>query len=74
MNLNEKTQDNLTFMIKKMMEKLQIVNREAIQPDKFALDDYDDIKDLYEMVQSKSQISVSEMQAIIAELGQLRKS
>ncbi len=73
MNLEEKNRENLSFMIEDLANKLQVVNREAIKPENFELEDYEEIKDIYSMVKNKNNISVSEMQALIAELGRLRK-
>ncbi|SDG96830.1 Uncharacterized protein YfkK, UPF0435 family [Alteribacillus persepolensis] len=74
MNLEEKSQENLQFMVGEITAKLQVVNKAAMESNSFDLNNYEEIKDLYEMVQSKNQFSVSEMDAIISELGKLKKS
>ncbi|RSL31393.1 DUF1128 domain-containing protein [Salibacterium salarium] len=73
MNLEEQTQENLNFMVEEIAKKLQVVNSSAIQPENFDLNQYDDIKDLYDMLDNKDKVSVSEMDAIISELGKLKK-
>jgi uncharacterized protein YfkK (UPF0435 family) len=44
-----------------------------MQPEHYDVDQYHEIKEIYDMVDSKNNISVSEMQAIVSELGHLRK-
>ncbi|RSL31261.1 DUF1128 domain-containing protein [Salibacterium salarium] len=73
MSLEEKNQENLDFMVEEIAKKLQVVNSSAIQPENFDLAQYDDIKELYEMMETKDKVSVSEMDAIISELGSLKK-
>ncbi|WP_199256812.1 DUF1128 domain-containing protein [Alteribacillus sp. YIM 98480] len=74
MSLEEKTQENLSFMVEEITQKLQVVNTAAMKGDSFDLKNYEDIKDIYEMVESKDHFSVSEMDAIVSELGKLKKS
>ncbi|WLR42499.1 DUF1128 domain-containing protein [Bacillus carboniphilus] len=73
MDLSQKSIENITIMIDKIVEKLNVLNMGVIKPESFDEDMYDDLKDLYEMVINKKQISPSEMQAIVEELGKLRK-
>lgn len=73
MNLSEKTKDNLTFMINEMLDKLQAVNRGVIKAEDYDIEDYEDVYDLYSMVVKKKNFSVSEIEAIVSELGNLRK-
>nr|WP_100399373.1 DUF1128 domain-containing protein [Bacillus sp. FJAT-44742] len=74
MNLETKNEENLAFMISEISNKLQVVNTGAFQPESFDIEQYNDIKDLYEMVTAKDNISVSEMDAIVSELGNLKKN
>nr|WP_175488345.1 DUF1128 domain-containing protein [Alteribacillus bidgolensis] len=74
MSLEEKTQENLSFMVEEITQKLQVVNTAVMKGDSFDLKNYEDIKDIYEMVESKEHFSVSEMDAIVSELGKLKKS
>ncbi|MFB5660597.1 DUF1128 domain-containing protein [Alteribacillus sp. HJP-4] len=73
MNLEEKSSENLAYMIDEIKTKLQVVNGAALKAENFDMDRYDDVKDLYEMVDSKQQFSVSELDAIVSELGGLMK-
>ncbi|KGX93196.1 hypothetical protein N781_12365 [Pontibacillus halophilus JSM 076056 = DSM 19796] len=74
MNLSEATQENLAFVINGLAEDLQVVNRSIMDAEDYDIRYYDQIKDLYDMVQMKGQLSVSEIQAVVGELGKYRKS
>ncbi|WP_252313831.1 DUF1128 domain-containing protein [Sinobaca sp. H24] len=74
MSLQEPTTENVHEMMDVMRMKLQIVNPAALDAENFDLNRYDEIKELYDMVSNKSKISVSEMDAIVSELGKLTKS
>lgn len=74
MSLQEPTTENVHEMMDVMRMKLQIVNPAALDAENFDLNHYDEIKELYDMVKNKSKISVSEMDAIVSELGKLTKS
>ncbi|MBU8907044.1 DUF1128 domain-containing protein [Desertibacillus haloalkaliphilus] len=73
MNLTEQSRENIEYMINEIIKKLQVVNAGAMKAESFDTDAYEDLKDIYEMVMSKSSFSVSEMDAIVSELGRLRK-
>lgn len=72
-DINEKTGESVQFMIDEIKTKLRMASADAIKPHHFSLDHYDDIRDIYELVMSKSRFSISEMEAIVSELGRLRK-
>lgn len=73
MNLSVKNEKNLAYMIEKIAEKLQMINASVIKAEHFSIDCYDELYELYSLITSKQQFSVSEIEAIIAELGYLRK-
>ncbi|MFC0473141.1 DUF1128 domain-containing protein [Halalkalibacter kiskunsagensis] len=73
MNLDVNTRDNIEFMLDEIKNKLQIVNAAALNSKSFDTDQYEDLRDIYEMIQKKSSFSVSELDAIVTELGKLRK-
>lgn len=73
MNLSEPSVENVTYMIETIKEKLRMVNVDAMKPENFNATEYDDLVYLYEMVKKRDTFSPSEMQAIAAELGNLRK-
>lgn len=73
MDLSVKTRDNIEFMLDEIKNKLQIVNASALNSQNFYTDKYEDLRDIYELVNRKSSFSVSELDAIVSELGRLRK-
>lgn len=74
MSLEQANQENLAYIINDMAEKLQVVNRSLMDPEDYDLAHYEEIKSLYDIVQMKGQLSVSEIQAFVQELGQFRKA
>lgn len=73
MNLTQPSTENVTFIIKGIKDKLRMVNADAMKPEHFNTDNYEDLVFLYKMVMKRNTFSPSEMQAIVAELGSLRK-
>lgn len=60
-------------MIEQIKEKLKVLNFDAIKPHHFDEQLYDELRDIHDMVMKKQSFSPSEMQAIVEELGNLRK-
>jgi len=73
LNLTQPSTENVTFIIKGIKDKLRMVNADAMKPEHFNTDNYEDLVFLYKMVMKRNAFSPSEMQAIVAELGSLRK-
>ena len=73
MNLSEKSIENVEFMIEQIKEKLKVLNLGAIKPSHFDEEMYEELKEIYEMVLKKKSFSPNEMQALVEELGSLRK-
>ncbi|MBP3038515.1 DUF1128 domain-containing protein [Bacillaceae bacterium Marseille-Q3522] len=73
MNLSKKSFENVEYMVEKIKEKLKILNFSAVKPSHFNEEMYDELKELYDLVMKKNTFSPSEMQAIVEELGALRK-
>ncbi|TCM89804.1 uncharacterized protein YfkK (UPF0435 family) [Paenibacillus sp. BK033] len=71
-NLEEQTQQNVEFMIEAIKTKLRMATAAAMQASHFSIDQYEDIRDLYEVVASKEKFSISEVEALVSELGKLR--
>lgn len=72
MSTKEKNRKNLDLMIEDIKSQLQIVNGGAMKAEHYSLDRFEDIEELHTMVMKKSNFSVSEMDAIVSELGSLR--
>jgi uncharacterized protein YfkK (UPF0435 family) len=73
MNLSEKSVENVEYMIEQIKEKLKVLNLGAIKPSHFDEEMYEELKEIYEMVLRKNSFSPNEMQALVEELGSLRK-
>ena len=73
MDLSTPSQENVMYMIEQIKEKLRMVNVDAMQSTAFDEEKYEDLQYLYEMVMKRTSFSPSEMNAIVAELGSLRK-
>lgn len=74
MDLTQQSIENVEFMIEKMKEKLKVLNLGAIKPSHFDEEMYEELKEIYDMVMRKSSFSPNEMQALVEELGGLRKT
>lgn len=73
MDLTQKSVENVEFMIEKIKEKLRVLNFGAIKPSHFNEEMYEELKDIYDLVMKKNSFSPNEMQAIVEELGSLKK-
>jgi uncharacterized protein YfkK (UPF0435 family) len=73
MDLSTPSNENVTFMIEEIKTKLRMVNVDAMKPEHFNASQYEDLRELYDMVKSRDTFSPNEMQAIATELGSLRK-
>lgn len=71
-DLEQATADNMVFMIEAIKSKLKMATAAAMQASSFNLNNYEDIKDIYEVVSSKENFSISEVEALVSELGRLR--
>lgn len=73
-NLTANTLENTEFMIEEIKRKLRMASGAALKASRLNDEQYDDLRDIYEMVAGKSQFSISEIEAITMELGRLRKA
>ncbi|HSI68004.1 MAG TPA: DUF1128 domain-containing protein [Planococcus sp. (in: firmicutes)] len=73
MDLSTPSNENVTFMIEEIKTKLRMVNVDAMKPEHFNNSQYEDLRELYDMVKNRDTFSPNEMQAIATELGSLRK-
>lgn len=74
MDTSIKSNESVQFMVDEIKTKLRMATGAAIKPDHFNESHYEDIKDMYDMIHGKERFSISEMEAIVSELGRLRKS
>lgn len=73
MNLENPSRENIVFILEELKKKLTMANTSVMNPDSFELDVYEDLLDLYHLVTRKERVSISEMEAIVSELGNMRK-
>ena len=73
MDLSNPTPENINYMVSQIKEKLRMVNVDAVKSEHFNQEQYEDLRDIYDMVMKRETFSPSEMQAIASELGSLRK-
>lgn len=71
--LGEASREHIEFIIEEIKKRLQVVNTAAINPKSFDTDNYEDLLDLYDFVVKRERFTMSEIESIISELGQLRK-
>jgi uncharacterized protein YfkK (UPF0435 family) len=74
MDLSKATPENAEYMIEEIKNRLRMATGAAIKADYFNADLYEDLKDIFELVMSKDRFSISEIEAIVSELGRLRKA
>jgi len=72
-NLEEKSEENLGYIIESMGKMLQVVNESIMDPKDYDINYYDELKSLYDLLQQKGKLTVAETQAFIEELRQYRK-
>lgn len=72
-SLHQASYDNVELIIETITNKLKMASAAAMQAQHFDLEHYEDLLDIYEVIQSKSSFSISEVNAIVSELGKLRK-
>lgn len=73
MDLSQVTQENIEYMVDEMKKKLKMATVSAIKPSHFGIEQYEDIKYMYDMIMNKPNFSINEMEAIVHELGQMKK-
>lgn len=73
MDLTKPSEENISFMVEQIKEKLRMVNVDAMRADSFNAEKYDDLLFIHKMVMKRNHISANEVEAIAAELGALRR-
>lgn len=72
-NLTTNTFENTEFMIEEIKKKLRMASGAALKASQLNDEQYEELRDIYEMVAGKNQFSISEIEAITTELGRLRR-
>jgi uncharacterized protein YfkK (UPF0435 family) len=73
-DLTHNTMDNTEYMIEEIKKKLRMATGAALKASKLNDEQYGDLRDIYDMVASKNQFSISEIEALTTELGRLRRA
>lgn len=73
MDLTKFTPENAEYMVEEIKKRLRVATGAAIKATHINEEVYEDLKDIYDMVISKERFSISEIEAIVSELGRLRK-
>lgn len=72
-DINVKSDAAVQYMLEEIKNRLKMATMAAIKPDHFNAEHYEDIRDLYDMIISKSSYSILEMEAIVDELGRMKR-
>ncbi|MFC7392522.1 DUF1128 domain-containing protein [Scopulibacillus cellulosilyticus] len=73
MDLSVKNNENIEFMLDVIKKKLQLVNQDVLRPDAFSTENYEELYDIYQLVNKQSSFSVGQMEGILDELRSIRK-
>lgn len=73
MDLSNNTPDNISFMLEEIKSKLKMASAAAMKAEHLDDQYYEDLRDLYDVVNSKQKFSISEIEQLVSELGKLRK-
>lgn len=74
MDLTKQSIENVEYMIEQIKDKLRVMNLGAIKPSHFDENMYEELKEIYDLVMKKDNLSPSQIQAIAEELGSLKKN
>lgn len=75
MNLETASQDNLEWIVNEIKASLKVVNAAIISPEDFRLGDYEDLYEIYKMIQKKEgRLTMLEIEGVLEELREMRKA
>ncbi|NEW07178.1 DUF1128 domain-containing protein [Paenibacillus sp. SYP-B3998] len=74
MDLSTWSEANVEYMFEEIKRKLRMATGGSIKASNVKQEVYEDLKDLYDLVVSKNNFSISEIDAITSELGKIRKA
>ena len=72
-NLQHASEENLSFILNKLADMLGVANQIIFDEKYYSLDQYDELKFLYDHVHHSGKLSSSEVEAIIDELSVIRQ-
>jgi len=73
LSLNSPTQENLEWIVNEIKSQLKMVNASIINPEDFSLEQYEELLEIYKLIQKKQgRLSMMEIEGILEELRELR--
>nr|WP_224749676.1 DUF1128 family protein [Polycladospora coralii] len=73
-NLEQATTENLHYLVNEIKKSLKLVNSAIISEDDFQLQNYEDLRDIYHMIQKKeSRLTMMEIEGVLEELRELKQ-
>ncbi|MDF2670752.1 MAG: hypothetical protein K0R67_3058 [Paenibacillus sp.] len=73
MDLIQPSETNIAYMVEQIKNKLKVVTAASIKAEHFGISRYEDIKEIYDLIMNKKNFSISEIEALCAELKQLKQ-
>ncbi|AUS09787.1 DUF1128 domain-containing protein [Laceyella sacchari] len=75
MNLETATRENLEHIVKEIKDSLKIVNAAIITADDFKLEQYEELLDIYRMIEKKQgRLTMMEIEGVLDELRDLKQN
>jgi uncharacterized protein YfkK (UPF0435 family) len=75
MSLEKANPANLAQIVNEIKASLKVVNAAIIAPADFRLSDYEDLYEIYQMIQKKAgRLTMMEVEGVLDELGAMRKA
>jgi uncharacterized protein YfkK (UPF0435 family) len=75
MSLEKASAANLAQIVNEIKASLKVVNAAIIAPEDFRLSDYEDLYEIYQMIQKKAgRLTMMEVEGVLDELGAMRKA
>ncbi|MFC7441933.1 DUF1128 domain-containing protein [Laceyella putida] len=75
MNLATPTRENLEFVVNEIKGNLKVVNAAIITADDFKLEQYEELLDIYHMIEKKQgRLTMMEIEGVLDELRELKQS
>nr|WP_232330923.1 MULTISPECIES: DUF1128 family protein [unclassified Thermoactinomyces] len=72
--MEKATEANLEYLINEIKAKLKLVNAALINPNDFNLGQYEEIREIYELIEKKQgKLTMMEIEGILEELRDLRQ-
>ena len=74
MNLSQPTQENLEYVLTGLAKNVKMVNEGLLNPEDYDLNQYEELKMLYDYCMRQQHLSVSETEAFVDTLKKCRKA